>query len=329
MKLLRVRYALAFMRAMRQKGIDGKSIWRGAGLAEEILEDPEAWMPLEDLYDFLDTTVQQTGYDTLGLDAGIAPRRQHSDFSLKTLLSPSLFEALSSICKLSGQEDMSAHFRLVREGPLFWMRCERMLGNEEGIRQIEFFRYTALLEIVRFATDDDWLPPHIDFQSGFSHGMPESALLAGPDIRLDMPYMQFAIPPLVLSRPMNGVPNAPLGQSRFTTQLSDFQRLLLEVVRYNVLSGKYHLQDTAMAMELSQRSFQRRLADQGITYSNLLLKVRIDTAMVWLSEGIKSISEIAARLGYQECTNFSRTFRRVSGVTPREYRQLMNGKREG
>ena len=324
MNLLRVRYARAFMRAMEKKGIDGISIWKGAGLAEEILEDPEAWMPLPDLFCFLDTTVRRTGYNTLGLDAGIAPRRQHSEFSLKTLLSPSLFEALSSVCKRSGQEDTSAHFRLVREGPLFWMRCERMRGNEEGIRQVEFFRYAALLEIVRFATGDDWLPPKVDFQSSFSHGLPESTLLTGPEIRSDMPNMQFAIPPLLLSRPINGVPNAPLGESRFTAQLSDFQRVLLEVVRYNVLSGKCRLQDAAMAMELSQRSFQRRLADQGITYSMLLLNVRIDTAMVWLAEGAKSVSEIAARLGYRECTNFSRTFRKICGITPREYRRLMN-----
>lgn len=329
LELLRVRYALAFMRAMEKDGVDSKLIWKDAGLAIEVLEDPEAWMPIDDLFCFLDVTAHLTGYATLGLDAGIAPRRKHSEFSLQTLLSPSLFEALSSICKLSNQEDTSAHFRLVREGPFFWMRCAPMLGREEGVRQVEFFRYAALLEIIRFVTDDNWLPPHIDFQSSFGHGMPDSTLLAGPKIRTGMPFMQFAIPPLFLSRPLNGIPNTPLGQSRFTPHLSDFQRVLLELVRYNVLSGKYRLQDMAKAMELSKRSFQRRLADQGITYSKLLLKVRIDTATVWLSEGIKSISEIADRLGYRECTNFSRTFRKINGVSPREFRRLMSVEHEG
>ena len=327
MELLRVRYSLAFIRALEEKGIDGRSIWSDSGLAANVLEDPEAWMPVKDLSCFLEAAVRKTGWATLGLDAGIAPRRQHSQFSLRLLLSPSLYETLSSVCRLASQEDTSAHWRLVREGPFFWMQCQHEHGSEEGVRQIEFFRYACMLEIVRFATDEDWLPQHVDFQSSIAPDVTESPYLSGAAVRFDMPCMQLAIPPLLLSRPMHGIPSVPLGRSRFTAQLDKFESTLLELVRYQILSGKGRLEDAAQALGLSRRSLQRRLSNQGITYTGLLQKVRIDTAMVWLSDGVMSISGIAARLGYGESTNFSRAFRKKCGVPPREFRRLVNGQK--
>ncbi|MDG1442805.1 MAG: AraC family transcriptional regulator [Pseudomonadales bacterium] len=50
-----------------------------------------------------------------------------------------------------------------------------------------------------------------------------------------------------------------------------------------------------------------------------LTEKRIELARQWIGGQDYSISEIAARLGYTDPTNFSRAFRRVTGVSPRVY----------
>ncbi len=327
--LLRVRYAIAFLRGLEEKGIDGRALWREAGLAETLLEDPEAWMPVRDLCAFLEVAVHRTGYETLGLDAGIAPRRQHSEFSLKLLLSPTLYETLSSICSSAHEEDTSANWRLVRDRSTVWMQSEHRGEPSEGARQIGYFRYACLLEIVRFAADETWLPTRVDFQSGRCGSALKSKLLDGVEVQFNRPQMQFSIPPLLLSRPLHNIPDAPVGLSHYTASIDSFESALLEVVRYQMLSGKPQLDDAAHRLGLSRRTLQRRLAEQNVTYQRLLQHVRMETAKEWLSEAEYSVTDIASRLGYGKVTNFSRAFRKGFGTTPREYRQLVNSPADG
>jgi AraC-like DNA-binding protein len=326
-ELLRVRYALAFFRALEAKGFDGRSMWQSAGLGANVLDDPEAWMPLEDLCKFLKLAVDETEYRALGLDAGIRPRRMHSEFSLKVLLRPSLYEALSSICRMSGREDTSARWRLVRDGPDYWMQCRRMHGHTEGIRQIELFRYACVLEIVRFVAGDHWLPRRLDLQSKRFDTEPDPGYFGACDVRFGMPHLQLSIPPLLLGRTLTNIPNAPMSNPHFTQSLDSFVNTLVEVARYQALSGRARLEDTARALGLSTRTLQRRLANEGITFSRLLLAVRIDTAKEWLASDLTSVTEISRRLGYTKSTNFSRAFHKVCGVGPTEYRRLIISER--
>jgi AraC-like DNA-binding protein len=43
-----------------------------------------------------------------------------------------------------------------------------------------------------------------------------------------------------------------------------------------------------------------------------------------LRDPARSIDEIAARLGYSDAANFTRAFRRWTGMTPRAFRRSIN-----
>jgi AraC-like DNA-binding protein len=73
------------------------------------------------------------------------------------------------------------------------------------------------------------------------------------------------------------------------------------------------------AAGINQRTLQRRLAKCGTSFTQLVTEVRIDLARQWIQGQDYSISEIAARLGYTDPTNFSRAFRRVIGLSPSAY----------
>jgi len=78
--------------------------------------------------------------------------------------------------------------------------------------------------------------------------------------------------------------------------------------------------EIARRLGMSQRTFARRLGVEGLTFSALLDRLRLDLANRYLTDGDASISQIAWLLGYREVSAFSKAFRRWTGKSPREAR---------
>jgi AraC-like DNA-binding protein len=73
----------------------------------------------------------------------------------------------------------------------------------------------------------------------------------------------------------------------------------------------------ASAAGLSVRTLQRRLGEEGASFSSLLAEVRRDLALDALSTSERKVGEIAASLGYEQHSSFTRAVRRWSGTSPR------------
>jgi AraC-like DNA-binding protein len=87
------------------------------------------------------------------------------------------------------------------------------------------------------------------------------------------------------------------------------------------------LSDRAVAVDLvaetlgtSRRSLQRGLAVHGVSYTDLLAQVRLRRAADWLEHTEKPVVDIALDLGYTDPSNFTRAFRRQTGVSPKAFR---------
>jgi len=76
----------------------------------------------------------------------------------------------------------------------------------------------------------------------------------------------------------------------------------------------------ADALDLSEKSLQRRLQQEGVTFKELLDRHRRARALAWIADG-KPTVEVAWRLGFSEIAAFTRAFRRWSGSTVVHYRR--------
>lgn len=78
--------------------------------------------------------------------------------------------------------------------------------------------------------------------------------------------------------------------------------------------------EMAAEENVSSRTLIRHLREEGTTYQQLLDTVREELACWLLLQTGLPVEAIAERLGYEDTSNFSRTFRRWVGLTPREFR---------
>ena len=86
--------------------------------------------------------------------------------------------------------------------------------------------------------------------------------------------------------------------------------------------GEARATRVASHLGLSERTLARRLAADGLTFSQVLDGLKADLAARYMAEADTPISQVAWLLGYQEVSAFSKAFRRWTGRSPRHARNM-------
>ena len=101
---------------------------------------------------------------------------------------------------------------------------------------------------------------------------------------------------------------------------ANFMRALSMIhERYN---EKLPLSDLAKEARLSKSTFVRKfIYICKLSPAEYITKKRIEVAENMLISSNASVSEVAEKVGFYDAAHFSRTFKKVNGVTPLEYRK--------
>jgi AraC-like DNA-binding protein len=98
--------------------------------------------------------------------------------------------------------------------------------------------------------------------------------------------------------------------------LSDVEKTIALLLPH----GKARLDEVARRLGISRRTLARQLAAEGVTFTGVLSRLRLDLAQRHIRDPDLSISQIAWLLGYQEVSAFTHAFKRWTGRTPRATR---------
>ena len=84
--------------------------------------------------------------------------------------------------------------------------------------------------------------------------------------------------------------------------------------------GEAQARTVAQKLNLSERTFARRLAAEGLSFGEILDQMRRDLALRYLEQNLRA-SDITWRLGFQQPSAFSHACRRWTGKSPSEFRR--------
>lgn len=99
-----------------------------------------------------------------------------------------------------------------------------------------------------------------------------------------------------------------------------FDQSVQQVLARLLPEGQVSVDKVAASLHQSTRTLQRRLADSGLLWQELLDRTREQLACGYLHDHGLSLAEIALLLGYSEQSAFTRSFKRWTGLTPRAFR---------
>ena len=122
--------------------------------------------------------------------------------------------------------------------------------------------------------------------------------------------------------PMPGLDDLLLDQARLK-ELEDRPGVAAAVERLirKDLGRRWSLDRVARELLLSKRTLQRRLAESGQRFSDLVLDVRTQESLRLLSDTELSVTMIGYACGFSDTAHFTNTFRKRMGTTPSTWRR--------
>ncbi|SDF64683.1 helix-turn-helix transcriptional regulator [Marvinbryantia formatexigens] len=93
---------------------------------------------------------------------------------------------------------------------------------------------------------------------------------------------------------------------------------LTEELTLNSLAERFSVNASALS-----KKFRSEL---GMTLTDYVNKKRVDSSMLLLATTKLPVGEVAAQVGYLNENYYSRIFKKIRGISPREYREIMTGK---
>jgi AraC-like DNA-binding protein len=324
-------HALHLVELLGRWGVPPEALLRGSGLTLAAISAPTARLTIPQFADLIDRARQLTGEPGLGFHLGLQMRiSAHGYLGFAAMTAGTVREALEVAARFTPTRTtaLALHLRLEGAEARLVIEERAALGRARDVVVIALL--VGLAQIGQTLTGQtlsggvDLALPRPDYFARFAHlargrvrfGQPESCLRFDA-AALDVPLLNADPVALQLARAqcerdLDAVMSAP-GPAGV--------RALLRAAEGDPPT----LEEAAARLHLSPRTLKRRLAAQGTTYSALLDEARRERAEALLRAGDLSIDEVAERLGYSDTANFTRAFRRWTGVTPSRFRKAEGG----
>ena len=313
---------------VRRAGIELAPLLKKAGLTDQQLKDRAARIPVHHQIQFLNLAASALGDEFLGFHLAQLPDlRELGALYYVAASSETLGDALQRAARYSsiGNEGLSLKY--------FEKDDVRITIDYVGIarhsdrHQIEFFM-TVLVRLCRQLTGLRLVPSRTRLthrrsnQNGYrTRCLPRRHITFGA--RADELTFVGGIHDMAVASAdpyLNEllVANCEQALSHRPTNRGTFRSAVENAIVPLLPHGKVRASEIAARLGLSQRTSARRLALEGVTFSEVLESLRGDLARQYLSDPDLSISRIAWLLGYQEVSAFTHAFKRWTGKTPRE-----------
>lgn len=111
-------------------------------------------------------------------------------------------------------------------------------------------------------------------------------------------------------------------QLRMRRKKRTFRDEVLHCIRIEFAAQVPHLEVIAARMNMSTRSFQRKLAQEKIKYRDIYAQVSKEIALSLIASGTASIADISRLMGYSEPSAFRRAVKRWTDSTPGKLKQI-------
>lgn len=325
--LIRVSAGRPFVQFLERIGAPVESRWARAGLAPRALER-ESFVPVHHLNRFLDDAARTEGILDLGavvaLDGELAAS---SEFQRRIERARSLSDAFATAQRLVRAHNSAAQYWVAHHGDAVRL-CRRLSPPDIASRQNDLFTVCEMVELVRRVAGPTWCPREVGFQSAGDFALDRIEALADTRVSVGRPATWISLPRQFLSRALGErtSPDLARGASGFDSWLDAAPSAglvgSLRVLVGSLLErGHFDVHTVADAARMSLRTFQRRLAEEGTSYAELVDDVRCAAARTMLEQGNRKLIEIAFELGYSDPAHFTRAFRRWTSFTPGEYRR--------
>uniref|UniRef100_B8HXD6 Transcriptional regulator, AraC family n=1 Tax=Cyanothece sp. (strain PCC 7425 / ATCC 29141) TaxID=395961 RepID=B8HXD6_CYAP4 len=328
--LVRVNAILPFVSFLGKIGAPTQRYLNQARIPILALENPENLIPLYLGCQFIENLAHHEGTRALGIEMGLKTSLEDLGVYGRLLRhSLTLFDLFKFVEKTIDWHTSGDKVNLKINGDKAWICHRSNLPNDIVLCHENHYATMFYYNVIRLIADPAWQPEEIHFVSKKYCGLRDIDVFSNTQISFEQSTDAICFPRAFLSRSLRHF--TPYSEAKrqedkkllqVTAPALDFPRSTQQVLRFLLRGGHPKIELVAEIAGMSVRSFQRYLAAEGLTYIRMVEQVRFDAAVDYLEDPDIKIIEIALELGYQDPANFTRAFKRWTGISPQEYREL-------
>ncbi|HEY9616845.1 MAG TPA: helix-turn-helix domain-containing protein [Microcoleaceae cyanobacterium] len=326
--LVRASVILPFVNFLNQIGAPTERLLQTAHIPICILDNPESLAPLNQAFAFAELAARSQGIENLGLLVGQRTYlSQLGKFGAVVSHSLTLHDLIGKIIQLHNTLLTGEKIWFTEDGDHLWLHHQYTVPRHIPTYQGQCFSMLVYANVIHLGADPGWQPDHLHLQCSKHSALLELDCLSKTVVRFNQPTNALRFPKAFLSQPLSPSIRPSIGDNteaalKLTAPATNFADALRQLIRLLLPEGYPNLAIAAEASGVSIRTFQRRLAEADLTYSQLVEQVRFEQAIHLLQNPAHQLIDIALELGFTDPANFSRAFKRWTGVAPRQFRDL-------
>lgn len=327
-RLVRAACLTHYAQVASRGGLNPDRMLLDAGLDPGMLRDPDLLVPVGHVRRLLETSAQRSCDEAFGLRMAMA--RQLSNLGPVGLLirdQPSARESIQVLMRHHAALNGALAMSLEEQGPEVLLREELLqAGAMLPTRQSIELAVGVLFTLLRQLLGNGWRPQRVCFV----HAAPRDGTA----------HRQLFGTRLAFGQAFNGIvclaseldaPNADADpqMARYAQRLLELspapaEPSMLDAVRRAIVlllpSGRCTIEQVSAQLGLVPRSLQRRLAEQGCCFSELVNALRVELAERHLAHGERSLTDVATLLGFAALSGFSHWHQQQFNCSPSDSR---------
>jgi AraC-like DNA-binding protein len=314
---------------VKSAGVLAEPLLRRVGLTPEQIAEPEERLSVRSQIALLDEAAIALKDDYLGFTLA-------RDFDLREL--GLLYYVMASSQTLGNALKRVARYsRITNEALVVGYRGgNRLVINlsYSGVprhsdrHQMEFCMF-AVLRICRMLTGQNLVPQHFWISHLRSGVNPDMTQFVGTKVEFGADNDEFALNadarelPLIHADTHLNDLLLKYCEAALANRKGDVSQLRTRVE--NAISsllphGRVLVGDVARSQGMSERTLGRKLADEGLNFTEILRQLRRDLAVRYLDDRKLHVSKIAWLLGFNDVSAFTHAFKRWTGKAPSQVR---------
>lgn len=318
---------------LSEAGVALEDVLRQQGIDASVMLEPENRLEFAQMVRVLDSAALATGDDCLGLHLGAAQSIHVTGILGYAMRScPDVRTQLAHVAR---------YFALHQDGAAIDLRID---GETTTVTysiyddRVTLHRHdseaTLALAVSQWRVHigpTQWAPSSVHFEHPAPHPSSERMLIRffGCPVHFSEPFNGICFATSFLDTPVRTADSGLyqilmryaeecLARHVDTNSLVGQARRLITA---GLSNGNADINKVSGRMAMTARTLQRRLADAGWQFSDLLDETRRELATHYLRDSRTTLTDAAFLVGYSDLTAFHRAFRRWFGQTPLDYQR--------
>jgi AraC-like DNA-binding protein len=298
-----------------------------AALSASVLHEPDLRIPVERVGQLLERSAAASGVESFGLR--MAESRQLSNLGPVGLLirdQPTLRDSLAVLVRYQSLLNASLSLMIEEAAGVVVIREDVVVGNAQPVRQSIELAIGVMLRLMRQFLGAQWRPRRVCFTHAAPRDTSTHMRVFGHCVEFNHDFNGIVCSKADLDAPN---PSADPAMARYAQQLLEsslgsHEPSMVDEVRRTVLlllpSGRCSIEQVADHLGVVCRTVQRRLSEQGVSFSDLVNEIRVELANRHVKGSDRPLTEVAALLGFSAPSGFSRWHQSQFGCSPTQSR---------